>query len=156
MRVIKLQNVHFGMNCPFKVCVCMRGSLALWPEMSHVADTAKAMCLNSVAFTHTHTHTSLMLKRKQATGGLSAYHNQTHGQCMCVCVCLSDLRCCQCWSSSTALLSSSQPALKNKHVLENSSLWLAIGCQEDWSVLTGSLALQYDLIPRDAPAQIIF
>ncbi len=52
--------------------------------------------------THTHTHNSLMLKRKQATGGLNAYHNQTHGQCMCVCVCLSDLRCCQCWSSPPA------------------------------------------------------
>jgi len=35
------------MDYPFKVCVCVRGSLALWPEMSHVADTAKTMCLNS-------------------------------------------------------------------------------------------------------------
>ncbi len=117
-----------GWTVPLR-CVFVRGSLALWPEMSRVVDTAKAMCLNSVAFerggyVHKHTHNSLMLKRKQGTGGLNAYHNPTHGQCVCVCVCLSDLRWCQCWSSSTALLSSSQPALKNKHVLETARHWL--------------------------------
>ncbi len=77
-----------GWTVPLR-CVFVRGSLALWPEMSRVADTAKAMCLNSVAFerggyVHKHTHNSLMLKRKQGTGGLNAYHNQTHGQCVCV------------------------------------------------------------------------
>lgn len=107
----------------------MRGSLALWPEMSRVADTAKAMCLNSVAFerggyVHKHTHNSLMLKRKQGTGGLNAYHNQTHGQCVCVCQTFAGV------SADPLLQPCSPPASQRS---KTNMFWkpLAIGCQED-------------------------
>lgn len=105
--------------------------------------------------THTHTYNSLMLKRKQGTGGLNAYHNQTHGQCVCVCMFVRpSLVSVLILFYSPALL---QPASAQKQTcFGNSSLWLAIGCQEDWSGLTGPLALQYDLILGDAPAQIYF